>query len=376
MALVALSLGLGCGRSLERRAGASLAGTAEGGSGASTEAAAGPLATSPPARGGAVDGAQVGASAASAREVARGARATPSVSAAPSGTLATDVAARERAAHEERYARARALAAKAPPLASRPGRAWPARPRRPLVGGARGACASPLPGWSWQRLDRARGLDVDLVVLTFDVGENLDNLSKLLDLLRARELPSTLFLATKSLESEQGRALVRRMHDEGHELASHTRTHRDLTKLAPAERERELTLVTSFVEGVTGAPMAPFLREPYLAFDRETDRLAAELCLRPVWFSVPTGDWRSDATAASIVSRALFDEAGRLRRDLRGAIVPLHGSVAHNLEAVPVLEGALRAMGYDFATLGDALSRAAGAADRAHGASGSGEAGP
>ena len=271
---------------------------------------------------------------------------------------------RERAAMDERFRRAKALAASAPSLAARPGRRWPKHEVTRLVGGRPGACVDPLPGWSWGRLDRVRGLEVDLVVLTFDVGENLDNLGKLLDLLRERELPSTLFVATKGLESEAGRALVRRMHDEGHELASHTRTHRDLTKLPPAERERELTQVTSFVEGLTGAPMAPYLREPYLAFDRATDRLAAEHCLRPIWFTVPTGDWRSDATAASIVARALFDERGALRADLRGAIVPLHGSVPHNLEAVPVLEGALRAKGYDFATLGEALSRVASARPR------------
>ena len=63
-----------------------------------------------------------------------------------------------------------------------------------------------------------------MAALTFDDGPDDDTTEALLDILAAAEVPATFFVVGQLLDTETW-PLIRRMHDEGHEIANHTFRH-------------------------------------------------------------------------------------------------------------------------------------------------------
>lgn len=214
--------------------------------------------------------------------------------------------------------------------------------------------------WSWKRLHRVTGLSERALVLTLDVGARIDNLEKVLDLLKEREVKTTIFLYTGELESHpRGRAVIRRMADDGHELANHTLSHKDLTKLEEAAVDEQFDRVEALVKDATGRSTKPFFREPFLATNEAIDRKIKDKCYRPIWFTIDTADWNEGATAAQIEA-AVFEKRGKPREIETGSIFIFHGSVKANLVALPRIIERLRADGWSFLTLGEALRRSGG----------------
>ncbi len=220
-------------------------------------------------------------------------------------------------------------------------------------------CAVPneFERWSWRRVHRVEGLSEKAVILTLDVGARLPNLEKVLDLLRDASVRTTIFLYTGELEKNpRGPEILRRMVADGHELANHTLSHKDLTKLEGTTVEEQLERVEELVKSSTGESSRPFFREPYLATNDEVDATVRRLCFRSIWFTVDTGDWKEGATAAGIED-AVFLRRGGPRSIESGSIFIFHGSQRENLVALPRVIARLREQGFAFLTLGEALRK-------------------
>lgn len=96
-----------------------------------------------------------------------------------------------------------------------------------------------------------------------------------LELLAERNLRATLFVIAEDLEDGAKRELLREAVRRGHEIASHTVSHRRLPSLPPAERRRELEESRERLSGFSGVPVAGF-RAPGFALDRLTLQQVAE----------------------------------------------------------------------------------------------------
>lgn len=221
--------------------------------------------------------------------------------------------------------------------------------------------------WSWHRVHRVEGLKDKAVVFTLDVGAKLPNLELVLDALKQARVSATIFLYTAELsQSERGKAAVRRMVADGHELANHTLSHKDLTQLSGEGVERELDEVERFVNETTEGRVStkPFFREPFLATNDDVDKIIKDRCYRPIWFTVDTADWEKGATADGIERHVFelqdFKHKGQPRTIENGSIFIFHGSVSENVVALPRIIERLRAEGFGFLTLGEALRRAGG----------------
>jgi peptidoglycan-N-acetylglucosamine deacetylase len=78
-------------------------------------------------------------------------------------------------------------------------------------------------------------------------------LERYLALCQAHKLRSTVFVITQDLKDDALRALVRRAHEEGHEIASHSHAHRyDLSRQAPAFIEADLARSVDALTALTG----------------------------------------------------------------------------------------------------------------------------
>jgi hypothetical protein len=96
-----------------------------------------------------------------------------------------------------------------------------------------------------------------------------------LDFFDALQVRATLFVIARQLEDPTKRILLRQAVRRGHEIASHTLTHRWLTTLDPAAKRSEIFESRERIASALGVPVEGF-RAPGFRIDLESLRLIAE----------------------------------------------------------------------------------------------------
>ncbi len=202
-----------------------------------------------------------------------------------------------------------------------------------------------------------RGTSDRVLALTFDDGPSPEWTPPVLDALRAHNARATFFVLGRHVEAHP--ELVRRIHDEGHEIASHGYDHALLTFASQADVERQLERTESSLATALGRPSGARLfraphgfRNPFVA--RVTARRGYEVVgwTKGVWDTAKPG-------VEAIVRRTI---AGFRP----GGILLLHdadGSGANDdrsqtAEAVPEIVERAHAAGYELVTISDLALRA------------------
>lgn len=211
-------------------------------------------------------------------------------------------------------------------------------PGQPSVG--------PVAAEKLRELDAAY-LDEDggkVLYLTFDAGYENGYTGKILDVLKAREVPAAFFLVGDYLEREPD--LVRQMVSGGHIVGNHTRNHPDMSKLDDAAFAGELEGMEKLYEEVTGQTLPKFYRPPQGIYSEENLKMAQKLGYKTVFWSLAYADWDNehqpdpDAAVEKLTAR-LHD----------GAVILLHATSKTNAEILDRLITTWQEMGYRFAPL-------------------------
>lgn len=173
------------------------------------------------------------------------------------------------------------------------------------------------------------------VYFTFDLGYEAGYTAEVLDILKEHGIKATFFVCGNYLRETE---LLQRMQEEGHQIGNHTDKHRDLPKLDEAGIRKDLTDLA--------LPQATqFFRPPQGRFDEKTLRVAKELGLRAVLWSVAIVDWGKEP----IDVRASADKV--ISRIHPGAIMLFHITNAGTPEMLKLLIPELTAKGYTFGQL-------------------------
>ena len=180
------------------------------------------------------------------------------------------------------------------------------------------------------------------VALTFDDGPTGALTAQLLDGLRERYVSATFFLC--GYRAEEYPALVRRMAEEGHELAIHGWRHAYLHTMAQAEIREELKGTGELIAGLTG--VRPKLFRPPGGLCSETVmEEAAQEGLSAILWSVDPEDW-STHDAGAVVRRVQ-----KKARD--GDILLMHDLSPSSVTAALRLIDKMTAQGYQFCTVSE-----------------------
>ncbi|HAM25084.1 MAG TPA: polysaccharide deacetylase family protein [Actinobacteria bacterium] len=134
--------------------------------------------------------------------------------------------------------------------------------------------------------------------LTFDDGPDPKSTPFILDELARSASTATFFVLGRNLESNA--ALVRRIVDEGHELAVHGWTHRPHVLMSISTVLAEIRQTATLIEDITGT-QARWFRPPYGAVswgDLVADRVTA---MRMVLWTTWGQDWKRRATGDSVM---------------------------------------------------------------------------
>jgi peptidoglycan/xylan/chitin deacetylase (PgdA/CDA1 family)/uncharacterized membrane protein YbhN (UPF0104 family) len=212
---------------------------------------------------------------------------------------------------------------------------------------------SPLFG----RVVTGRGTNDRVLALTFDDGPSPEWTPRVLDALRARGARATFFVLGRHAEAHP--ELIRRISEEGHEIASHGYDHALLTFASQADVERQLARTEDSLAKALGEPPRPRLfRAPHGFRNPLVGRVTARRGYEVVGWS--KGVWD---TAKPGVEAIVRRTSGAFRP---GGILLLHDADgsgdnddrSQTADAVPQILERAHAAGYELVTVSDLAQRA------------------
>jgi peptidoglycan/xylan/chitin deacetylase (PgdA/CDA1 family) len=190
------------------------------------------------------------------------------------------------------------------------------------------------------------------ISLVINVGAGSEPAVSMLDTLREKNLRTTFFVLGWWAERQQG--ILKRIADDGHEVASHGHSVFDLTSVSNGAVREDLERADAAISAVTGQTTRPLWSASAGYRDARVHGIAASLGYRPIYLTVDSLDWTQDATADSVYTRVM-------ERAVNGAIVVLHfdspTTVRSTALALPRLIDDLRAAGYTQMTVTDLLTQ-------------------
>ncbi|ALC27555.1 polysaccharide deacetylase family protein [Streptomyces sp. CFMR 7] len=185
------------------------------------------------------------------------------------------------------------------------------------------------------------------IALTFDAGPGEDT-PELLDILKEKKVSATFFLLGRNHVLKHPDT-VRRIQDEGHEVANHTWTHKILTDEEPEEIRAELEKTQEAIEKITGK-RPRLMRPPQGRTDDQVSGISKELGLSQVLWSATAKDYSTNDSA--LITRRILDQAGK------DGIILLHDIYKGTVPAVPGIIDALQKDGYTFVTVPELMAPA------------------
>lgn len=186
--------------------------------------------------------------------------------------------------------------------------------------------------------------DKPMIALTFDDGPS-KHTSRLLDIFATHGGKGTFFVIGNLIDSRAD--TVKRMSDEGHEVAGHSWSHRQLTKLTSDELTDQLMTTRAKICEVTGVD-STVIRPPYGAFNSDVKEVCSNLGIVMVNWSVDTLDWKNKN--ADMVYNTIMNDV----KD--GDIILCHDLHGTTVDAMERVIPDLIEKGYQLVTVSELLS--------------------
>ena len=181
-----------------------------------------------------------------------------------------------------------------------------------------------------------------LLAITFDDGPGKYT-GELLDGLAERGIHATFFV--NGVNAAGWPETLRRIVDEGHQLANHTYNHKNLNTCSAETVQREIDSVQTLITAAGGEENA-YIRAPY-GNANKTVRSVVHAPL--IYWSVDPEDWkyRDAAAVKKNIEAGVFD----------GAIILVHDIYKTSVDGALAAMDDLLAEGYEFVTVRDLLLR-------------------
>lgn len=181
----------------------------------------------------------------------------------------------------------------------------------------------------------------DCVAVTYDDGPARYT-DELLQVLDDKNAKATFFLVGQQVAAYS--ATVQAMHDAGHEIASHTWDHKQLTALSESQIRAQLDRTAELIVDATGEQPA-MMRPPYGATNDTVAKVTRDAGLAQILWSVDTRDWADRDPA--IVTRRAVDDARP------GSIILMHDIHESTVEAAAGVIDGLRDRGFTLVTVSE-----------------------
>jgi peptidoglycan-N-acetylmuramic acid deacetylase len=187
--------------------------------------------------------------------------------------------------------------------------------------------------------------DEKVIYLTFDAGYASDGLVKILDTLKEESVSAAFFILPAIPEKNPD--LAKRMAAEGHIVANHTRSHRNMANITDkAEFLKELTDMEDIYYNCTGSKLSKYYRPPEGSFSEENLMICKEYGYIPTFWSFAYADWDNNAQKDHAwAKKKILDNVHN------GMVMLLHPNSSTNAAILGDIIKELKAQGYRFGTL-------------------------
>jgi len=179
-----------------------------------------------------------------------------------------------------------------------------------------------------------------IIAFTFDDGPHPQMTERLLKILNESQVRATFFVVGKQVELHP--ELVQKIFSEGHEIANHTYSHRNMTTLSSQDIIGELEKTDRLVASITDQKMKYF-RPPGGQYNQEVVESAKNLGYEMVLWTVLPQD-HLNPSPELIRDRVLKNVSNQ-------GIVLFHSGIENTLIALPKVISTLRKQGYSFVTI-------------------------
>lgn len=196
-----------------------------------------------------------------------------------------------------------------------------------------------------------------VVALTFDDGPWGETTVQLLDLLKEHDVHATFFVVGTTFDGdEEATALVKREHDEGHQICSHTYTHaKDAPgfRMAGLSSEAQIDEIVRSQEAIaraTGTEASKVVRMPGGAYDENVAYNVLPYVTYEIGWDIDTLDWRRPGVAA--IEEALYKADP-------GDVILMHdggGDRSQTVEALRTVLPKMKQEGWQFVTIDELLA--------------------
>lgn len=193
----------------------------------------------------------------------------------------------------------------------------------------------------YDRLYTLRDIDTDkkLVALTFDDGPVPGSTELILDILEEHDIKATFFVLGQMVE--QYPEIAKRIVDDGHEIANHTYSHPEMTRLSEENLLYEIGYTQSLIQEHTGTwPRA--YRPPYGASNQY---IRDTVGLEEVMWNIDTLDWQT--RNSDLITNAVLTSV----QD--GSLILMHDIVDATPQAVVNLMDNLDHDEFEFVTVSE-----------------------
>lgn len=193
------------------------------------------------------------------------------------------------------------------------------------------------------------------IALTFDDGPWEDSTAEILDILRDNGAVATFFTVGERIAG-QGVELVKREHDEGHQVCTHSWDHAagsgqgvNMGFMSVDEQRAEIEKGHQAISDATGDEASRVFRSPGGNFPIEVWRNVEDLVDAEIGWDIDTLDWQRPGAAVV---------AGRIKAATPGDIILMHDGGGDRSQTAEALRDALpylKEQGFRFVTMDEML---------------------
>ena len=193
-------------------------------------------------------------------------------------------------------------------------------------------------------LAASHGIDPSrpMIALTFDDGPKTSVTSRILDSLQANGGRATFFMLGSNVNANAG--VIRRMVDQGCEVANHTHDHKYLTKIGADGIVSQVGSTNQKIQAVCG--VSPVLMRPPGGYiDGASLNVLGSMGMPAIMWSIDTRDWQhrnAQRTIDTVLSQV---------KD--GDVILMHDIYSTTADAAVVLIPELTARGYQLVTVSE-----------------------
>ena len=178
------------------------------------------------------------------------------------------------------------------------------------------------------------------VALTMNCAWNADDIDSILDTLSKNNIHITFFMVGDWVDKYP--EAVKKIYDEGHEIANHSDTHPHVNNLTLEKNIEQIENASDKIEKITGKKTNLY-RGPYGEYNDTVIKAAKSLSHITIQWNLDTLDY-SGLTGDEMWKRL----DGKLKA---GSIILMHNGTAHTADSLDMLINNIKEQGYDIVTV-------------------------